>query len=110
MHHTYHEIVKAIAITVRFGYRAGVGETLEQVGTLQTPLVDIEPHRHFVRELFRRRANLEGRSQVGFISTNYDTLLEDALALEHRTAIDGFSGRLFKILCQPIRLDAEHGV
>ncbi|MFZ3117063.1 MAG: SIR2 family protein, partial [Variovorax sp.] len=56
------------------------------------PIVEVDAHIKFVHQVFRGRANLEPRSQIGFITTNYDTLLEDAIAMEHRVALDGFSG------------------
>jgi hypothetical protein len=89
---TYRTIIKAIAVTVRYGYRSAYDTYPEQIGTYETPIVDIEAHVKFVRQVFGGRTNLEPRSQIGFITTNYDTLLEDALAIERRVALDGFSG------------------
>src|SRR5690606_3798542 len=42
--------------------------------------------------IFSNRSNLLSRSKLNFFSTNYDTLLEDALGLEKLTVVDGFSG------------------
>jgi hypothetical protein len=89
---TYRSIIKVIAVTVRYGYRSAYNGAAEQIGTFELPIVDVEPHVKFVRQVFGGRVNLEPRSQVGFITTNYDTLLEDALAIERRVALDGFSG------------------
>ncbi|EGH22807.1 hypothetical protein PSYMO_15496 [Pseudomonas amygdali pv. mori str. 301020] len=89
---TYRTIIKVIAVTVRYGYRTAYDANPEQIGTYETPIVDVDPHVKFVRQVFGGRVNLEPRSQVGFITTNYDTLLEDALAIERRIALDGFSG------------------
>lgn len=89
---TYRTIIKVIAVTVRYGYRSAYDDAAEQIGTYETPIVDVDPHVKFVRQVFGGRINLEPRSQVGFITTNYDTLLEDALAIERRVALDGFSG------------------
>lgn len=89
---TYRAIIKVIAVTVRYGYREACNADPEQIGTYATPIVDVDPHVKFVRQVFGGRINLEPRSQVGFITTNYDTLLEDALAIERRVALDGFSG------------------
>lgn len=89
---TYRTIIKVIAVTVRYGYRSAYNGAAEQIGTYETPIVDIDSHVKFVRQVFGGRINLEPRSQVGFITTNYDTLLEDALAIERRVALDGFSG------------------
>ena len=89
---TYKCIVTEIATTVRYGYRAARGGQAEEIGTLSAPIVDVTHHRRFVRQLFRRRTNLESRSRISFITTNYDTLLEDALTLERRIPVDGFAG------------------
>lgn len=89
---TYSSVIREIATTVRYGYRPVEGANPEQIGNPGTPIVDVDAHVNFVRQLFKARANLEPRSQIGFLTTNYDTLLEDALAMEHRTALDGFSG------------------
>jgi hypothetical protein len=90
----YKSIIEIIGNTVRYGYKAadaGAGEE-EIVGTLEVPIVDLEPHRRFVNALFSMRANLENRSRITFFTSNYDTLLEDALALEKKVVVDGFSG------------------
>lgn len=88
----YQCVIRAIATTVRYGYRGSSGGNAELVGTPEAPIVKIDDHRNFVRALFSARANLEERSHVGFITTNYDTLLEDALALDRRECVDGFVG------------------
>lgn len=88
----YESIIAAVAQTIRFGYCApnrGVGEV---IGTPHAPIVEVEAHRKFVHQLFKGRANLEERSRISFATTNYDTLLEDALALERRACADGFAG------------------
>lgn len=92
LEHAYSSVIREIATTVRYGYRPAAGVDPEQIGKPDAPIVDVDPHVKFVRQLFKARANLEPRSQIGFLTTNYDTLLEDALAMEHRTALDGFSG------------------
>ena len=89
---TYRAIVGAIAVTVRYGYRSAFRGAEEEIGRHDSPIVDVAAHVEFVRQVFGGRINLEPRSQVGFITTNYDTLLEDALAIERRVALDGFSG------------------
>lgn len=85
------EIIRRIAETVRYGYRAAVGAAAEEVGTLQDPIVQVAPHCAFMDALFAGRANLESRSRVVFTTTNYDTLIEDALSLARRRVVDGFS-------------------
>lgn len=90
----YQSIIEFIGQTVRHGYKAadpnaGDGEI---IGTLENPIVDVEHHRRFVNALFTSRANLENRSRISFFTPNYDTLLEDALALEKKVVVDGFAG------------------
>lgn len=79
---------------VRFGYRPEEGEDRpEQTGTRDEPIVRIDDHLKFVTTLFSRsRAGMENRPPLRFFTTNYDTLLEDALALLQIPIIDGFSG------------------
>jgi hypothetical protein len=89
---TYKEIIAAIAITIRCGYREGEGGSSNSCGTLEKPIVDVSDHLRFVDALLSSRANLEGRSRFTFFTTNYDTLLEDAMALRQRHVIDGFLG------------------
>lgn len=85
------EIIRRIAETIRYGYRAAAGEAAEEVGTLQQPIVNVAHHSAFIDALFAGRANLESRSRVVFTTTNYDTLIEDALSLARRRVVDGFS-------------------
>lgn len=83
-------IVEAIGITVRYGYKKNGAD--ETIGRLDKPIVDIASHMNFLKALFRTRVNLTSRSNMTFFTTNYDTLLEDAMALEKIMVIDGFSG------------------
>lgn len=90
----YLEIIKAIGGIVRYGY---VGPNADRdieeiVGTETSPIVEIEPHYKFIEALLISRSNLERRSKTTFFTTNYDTLLEDALALHKKIVCDGFSG------------------
>lgn len=90
----YKSIIEFIGKTVRYGYKAENADAGDEeiVGTLKDPIVDVEQHRRFVNALFSVRANLENRSSISFFTPNYDTLLEDALALEKKLVVDGFSG------------------
>lgn len=83
-------IISAIGNTVRYGYKKNGDD--EIIGTSEEPIVNIESHLVFINALFRSRANLKSRSRLTFFTTNYDTLLEDALAFEKNIVIDGFSG------------------
>jgi hypothetical protein len=90
----YIEIIKAIGNIVRYGYVAANASsgTEEEIGTEINSIVKIEPHYDFFEALFKNRSNLERRSKTTFFTTNYDTLLEDALGLHKKIVCDGFSG------------------
>jgi hypothetical protein len=89
----YVEIIKAIGVTIRYGYVAGDDEgNVEEIGTLEEPIIEIKSHLDFIEALLIGQSNLERRSKTTFFTTNYDTLLEDALALHKKTVCDGFSG------------------
>lgn len=86
----YRVIIAAIGETVRYGYKKNKDE--EVIGDAENPIVEIADHENFVDALFSNRSNLENRTRITFFTTNYDTLLEDALALSKRKVVDGFSG------------------
>ncbi len=88
--HLYKSIIVAISDTVRYGYSSKDGT--EIIGTADCPKVEIEHHLKFVQAIYQNRSNLTSRSKLIFFTTNYDTLLEDALALKKYNVIDGFSG------------------
>lgn len=84
----YNNIIEQITSIVKYGYV----ENEKKLGSIEKPLVEIAEHRYFVKALFSRLENLEGRHNVSFFTTNYDTLLEDALILEEKKIVDGFEG------------------
>ena len=90
----YLEIIKAIGGIVRYGYVSANAERGidEEIGKAATPIVEITPHYEFIEALLISQSNLERRSKTTFFTTNYDTLLEDALALHKKVVCDGFSG------------------
>ncbi|MFM2042569.1 MAG: hypothetical protein RLY86_1145 [Pseudomonadota bacterium] len=90
----HREIVAHIADIVRWGYRAASGPQPEEIGSYGKSLVTVAGHSKFVDALFSaRHAGLrERREAVRIFTTNYDTLLEDALALACIPYWDGFSG------------------
>lgn len=87
-------IVGHIAEIIRWGYRAKSDTQPEEIGRHGCSLVTVAGHSAFVEALFRtRHAGLrERRLAVRLFTTNYDTLLEDALALACVPYWDGFSG------------------
>ncbi len=88
------ELVQKIGTTIRYGYCEPdtVHGTNEKIGSIDNPIVDIKQHRKFVKALLSSKANLLARSSISIITTNYDTLLEDAFALEKVNVNDGFTG------------------
>jgi hypothetical protein len=90
----YLKIITEIGGIVRYGYVAANVElsTVEQIGLAETPIVEVGPHFDFIEALLLSQSNLERRSKITFFTTNYDTLLEDALALHKKIVCDGFSG------------------
>src|SRR5690606_16115445 len=90
----YLEIIKAIGGIVRYGYVAANADQgiEEEIGEATNPIVEIDQHYKFIDALLVSQSNLERRSKTTFFTTNYDTLLEDALALHKKIVCDGFSG------------------
>lgn len=91
----FHKRILAwIAETVRWGYIEKKSDTTEQIGSRETPIVKIGDHLNYISALFNRgQAGLvERRNAVRLFTTNYDTLLEDALALQGLPYWDGFNG------------------
>lgn len=88
------EILMHIADTVRWGYLPANGVNPAIAGSHDNPIVSVKHHLAFVNALLgKRQAGLDGRRPpVRFFTTNYDTLLEDALALGCYTYWDAFSG------------------
>ena len=87
-------ILSWIAETVRWGYQPRTTDSTEEIGSRETPIVKIDDHRIFIAALFNRgQAGLtERRGAVRLFTINYDTLLEDALALNSLSYWDGFNG------------------
>jgi hypothetical protein len=91
----HQRILTWIAETIRWGYRPAVpGGSPEKIGTQEDRIVTIDDHLDFVSALFdRSQAGVaERRRAVRLFTTNYDTLIEDALALRGFSYWDGFSG------------------
>ncbi len=88
------QVLEWIATTVRWGYVPTDGTTPERVGSRKEPIVSIQDHKRFMQALFHRtHAGIsERRSPVKFFTTNYDTLLEDALSLTCHSYWDGVAG------------------
>ena len=90
----HNKILESISNVIRCGYVEDKdGNTVEE-GSLSKPIVDIEAHLEFVDTLFNHASAgvHERRKAVNIFTTNYDTLLEDALALNKIPYWDGFDG------------------
>lgn len=83
-----------IADVIRCGYVEDKDGNVVEEGSLAKPIVDIETHLEFVDTLFNHASAgvHERRKTVNIFTTNYDTLLEDALALNKVSYWDGFAG------------------
>lgn len=88
------KILRWIAETIRWGYIPQFGDNPEQIGSREDPIVKINGHSAFINAIFNRgQAGIaERRHAINFFTTNYDTLLEDALSLGCFPYWDGFSG------------------
>jgi hypothetical protein len=83
----------AIRDVIRRGYLPGERGKAPKVAEEGKHVVKVEHHRDFLRTLFAARDKV-GRPlrPLNFFTLNYDTLIEDALALERISFADGFSG------------------
>jgi hypothetical protein len=91
----HQRILTWIAETIRWGYKPAItGGAAEEIGTLENPIVVVDHHAAFASALFNRsQAGIaDRRRSVRLFTTNYDTLIEDALALGGHSYWDGFSG------------------
>ncbi len=88
----HRHITSDIAQIIRGGYKVEHGAAI--AGTSSEPIVEVDHHLRFVRALFgtRQAGVSERRKPVHLFTTNYDTLLEDSLALSRYLYWDGFSG------------------
>ncbi len=90
----HQRLLRWISETVRWGYKTSRGDAKEEVGTRDEPIASVTHHQEFVSALFKKsqKGVEDRRGAVKFFTTNYDTLLEDALALEAIPYWDGFGG------------------
>jgi hypothetical protein len=88
------KVLKWISETVRWGFVPKTGNDAEKIGAWENPIVTVDGHVAFVSALFNRsQAGIaERRRAVRLFTINYDTLLEDALALGCFSHWDGFTG------------------
>jgi len=94
MNDAHDKILKLISETIRWGYKPAKDGASETAGEKGKSIVTIDVHQSFINALFHRnQAGIaERRGAVNLFTTNYDTLLEDALALCCCSYWDGFSG------------------
>lgn len=88
------KVLRYIAETIRWGYKPAQEDGPEVIGSQAKPIVNVDGHKAFINNLFNRgQAGVaERRTAVRLFTTNYDTLLEDALSLCCCSYWDGFSG------------------
>lgn len=93
--HDLHAVaIRYIGETIRYGYceADATAGTPEKIGEIADSIINIDSHLEFVNTLLTTRANLLPRSSISLFTTNYDTLLEDALSLYKIAVNDGFTG------------------
>lgn len=90
----HHQLLGHIRDILRWGFKPKTNDTDEKIGSIGKPIVNVNDHRHFIKALYRvSRAGVDAfREPVHFVTTNYDTLIEDALSLERLRFADGFTG------------------
>jgi hypothetical protein len=88
------KLLRWIAEIIRWGYIPGNEDSPEKIGSRDEPLVKVDWHRDFMLAMFNRsQAGIsERRGPVRLFTTNYDTLIEDALSLCCIPYWDGFLG------------------
>lgn len=89
----HQRLLADIAMTVRWGFVENTSSDNE-IGDNENPVVEIENQIEFVNALLeQRQKNIASRRRpVKFFTTNYDTLIEDALSLKCIPYWDGFEG------------------
>ncbi len=87
-------ILVVIRDTLRWGYVHSDDPAEIREGLPDSPILRIDHHEKFLDVLFTElRAGRQLRVQpIEFFTTNYDTLIEDALALKEVAYSDGFRG------------------
>ena len=87
-------ILETIRDTLRWGYVHSDNQEKIREGSSERPILCIDHHESFVDVLFTAlRAGRQMRvPPIEFFTTNYDTLIEDALALKSIAYHDGFRG------------------
>ena len=87
-------ILETMRDTLRWGYVHSNNPEIIREGSPKEPILRIDHHKSFVDVLFTvLRAGRQFRVKpIEFFTTNYDTLIEDALALKAIAYHDGFRG------------------
>lgn len=90
----HNEILQIISDTIRLGYVEDKDGNVLEEGRSDNPIVSIDTHINFIETLFNhQQAGIQDRRKsINLFTTNYDTLIEDALALNRIPYWDGFSG------------------
>ena len=87
-------ILEVIRDALRWGYVHADNPAKIKEGSADAPILRIDHHEKFLDVLFTElRAGRQLRVQpIEFFTTNYDTLIEDALSLKQVAYSDGFRG------------------
>ncbi|MBH0026725.1 SIR2 family protein [Pseudoalteromonas sp. SWN29] len=94
LENAHYLIISSISKTIKSGYVEDENGNTKIEGTPSAPIVCIASHRNFIDALFNYSSAgiFERRKPINLFTTNYDTLIEDALALQRVSYWDGFSG------------------
>lgn len=70
----------------------GIDPVTEDIADIEKPKITLSNHQSFIRALLKTIKHESNRRDVSFVTTNYDTLIEDALNLTGIPTRDGFVG------------------
>jgi len=84
----YRMAVSEIADLVTFGYDSSNNTR----GTPDEPMISTGHHQAFFHSLLKQIHQDSKKSGINFVTTNYDTLIEDSLNMIGQRTVDGFVG------------------
>ena len=108
---THKALIVKIAYVIRWGVEQDSKGKISKRGKSGESLIKVDSHLKFVEAVLTAgQGGLEARrSPMEIFTTNYDTLLEDAMALKRVRYCDGFSGGAVGFLDTRLR-NEKHGI
>ncbi len=92
---TFDELTEVHRKIIREIYRLvtrGIDPDTQKIATVDHPVISLAHHIGFIRALQETIKSESNRQDLSFVTTNYDTLIEDALNVEGIPTKDGFIG------------------